>query len=57
MAKNKVYKAKDYLNSKQPTLIHEGVKHLNCGIDLVTDLVTIKNLETGKYKEVNFYKL
>ena len=35
----------------------KGVKFLQCGIDLETDIVTIKNLDNGKIGEIDYYKL
>tara|TARA_R110002167_G_scaffold243070_1_gene448637 strand:- start:2724 stop:2900 length:177 start_codon:yes stop_codon:yes gene_type:complete len=34
-----------------------GVEYLNCGTDLVTNMVNIKNIKSGNYKEIDYYKL
>lgn len=57
MKREKVFSAKPFLNSKPPTFTVKGVDFLNCGIDLRTNLVTVKNINTGKHKEIDFYKL
>ena len=57
MKKEKVFKAKLFLSSKPPTFTLKGVEYLNCGIDLRTDIVTIKNIKSGNYGEIDFYKL
>ena len=34
-----------------------GIEFLICKTDLLTNLVTIKNMSNGKKKEIDFYKL
>ena len=36
---------------------HKGVRFKQIGINLVTNMVKIKNLESGKVKEIDYYKL
>jgi len=57
MKREKVFSAKPFLESKPPTFIVKGVEFLNCGCDLRTNLVTVKNIKSGEYKEIDFYKL
>ena len=59
MAKSyqKVFKASNFRNVKQPTFTIKGVEYLNCGIDLRTNIVTIKNIKSGNYGEIDFYEL
>jgi len=44
-------------NEKLSKVIINGVEYLNCGTDLVTNIVTIKNIKSGNYKEIDYYKL
>lgn len=44
-------------NEKLSKFEMDGQQFLNVGCDLRTNLVTIKNLSTGKYEEINFYEL
>jgi len=44
-------------NEKLSKVIINGIEYLNCGTDLVTNIVTIKNIKSGNYKEINYYKL
>jgi hypothetical protein len=53
----KAFKASIFKDVKQPTFTLKGVEYLNCGIDLRTNIVTIKNIESGNYGEIDFYKL
>ena len=59
MAKSyqKVFKASNFKDVKQPIFTIKGVEYLNCGIDLRTDIVTIKNIKSGNYGEIDFKKL
>ena len=36
---------------------HKGVRFLQVGINLETDMVNVKNLSTGTYKEIEYHKL
>lgn len=53
----KVFKASVFKDVKQPIFTIKGVEYLNCGIDLRTNIVTIKNIKSGNYGEIDFYKL
>ena len=55
MKREKVFSAKPFLESKPPTFIVKGVEFLNCGCDLRRNLVTVKNIKSGEYKEIDFY--
>ncbi len=57
--KKKVFSAKDFLNSRKglPTFEHNGKQYLMCGTNLETNMVNIKNLESGNYKEIDYYSL
>ena len=53
----KAFDSSIFKNVKQPTFTLKGVEYLNCGIDLRTNIVTIKNIKSGNYGEIDFYKL
>ncbi len=36
---------------------YKGVDFVQTGINIDTNLVTIKNIKTGKTKEIDYYKL
>jgi hypothetical protein len=36
---------------------HNGVRFLQVGMNLATDMVNVKNLSTGTYKEIDYNKL
>jgi len=56
MSKPKIQKKTD-CPIKAMEFTYNGVLFRNVGIDLETDLVTIKNVVTGKYKEIDYNKL
>ncbi len=53
----KAFDSSIFKNVKQPTFTLKGVEYPNCGIDLRTNIVTIKNIKSGNYGEIDFYKL
>jgi len=50
----KAFDSSIFKNVKQPTFTLKGVEYLNCGIDLRTNIVTIKNIKSGNYGEIDF---
>ena len=56
MAKSyqKVFKASNFRYVKQPTFTIKGVEYLNCGIDLRTNIVTIKNISQVTMEKLIF---
>jgi len=57
MKREKVFNSKLFLSSKPPIFTIKGVEYLNCGCNLVTNMVTIKNIKSREYQEIDFYKL
>ncbi len=55
--KEKVFKAKDFINSKPPTIKIGKNSYLYVSTDLVTNIVVLKNLTTGERGEIDFYEL
>lgn len=47
----------DFRTSKPPTFEIKGVEYMICGTNLETNLVNVKNINSGNYKEIDFYKL
>lgn len=56
MAKKKTKKRIVY-PIKDSTFTVGDREFLYCGTDLETDMVTVKNIESGNKKDINFYEL
>jgi len=55
--KEKVFKAKDLINSKPTTVKMGKYIYLYVSTNLLTDVVTLKNLSTREYGEIDYYEL
>ena len=55
--KQRLFKAKELIDSKPPTVKIGKNTYLYVSTNVVTDVVTLKNLATGERGEMDFYKL
>ena len=55
--KEKVFKAKELINSKPPTIKIGKHTYLYVSTNVLTNAVVLKNLDTGVRGEMDFYEL
>ena len=55
--KEKVFSAKKFMVRNTTTFKKGGIEFLISKTDIITDLVTIKNMSNGKKKDIDYYKL
>lgn len=55
--KPKLFKAKDWINSKPTEFEMNGETYIYVGTNILSNEVTLKNTKTGEYSKWNYYKL